>query len=81
MRGGDGESAVYLHPAAQRETEWTYGPENLVGECGQTIRAVYPQIFDQSGVPLLQASEGSLILMDELGFMENDAAQFRAAVL
>ena len=79
--GEDGFCPVYLHPAAQNLSERTYKPENLVGKCGQRCIKSFPQVFDTRGIELLRAPEGSLILMDELGFLENDAAEFRAAVL
>ena len=43
---------------------------------------IYPQVFDSRGVELLQNTEGKrLILMDELGFAERNALQFRQTVL
>lgn len=77
----DGLCSVYLHPAAQPLEARTYGEENRVGRCDRRHALRYPQIFDEMGVPLLQAPENGLILMDELGFLENDAAAFRRAVL
>ena len=41
----------------------------------------WPEVFDGLGVELLRAQPGSLILMDELGFLEQDAAAFRREVL
>ena len=39
-------------------------------------------MFDTLGAQLIEsAPEGGIILMDELGFLENDARVFRSAVL
>ena len=77
----DGLCSVYLHPAAQRAEDRTYGVTNRVGRCDGRRAIRCPQVFDTLGVALLRAPENGLILMDELGFLENDAAKFRAAVL
>lgn len=78
---GDGLCSVYLHPAAQSLEERTYGTENCIGKCDSRHAIRFPRVFDTLGVALLTAPENGLILMDELGFLENDAADFRAAVL
>jgi nucleoside-triphosphatase len=78
---GDGLSPVYIHPAAQSVQERSYGPENLVGRCGGGGIFRYPEAFDTLGVKLLYADAGDLILMDELGFLENEAEKFRCGVL
>ena len=48
-------------------------------------RVVFPEVFDGRGADLLRdaarESDCSLILMDELGFLEAEAAGFREAVL
>jgi len=48
---------------------------------GRGITA-FPEIFDKVGSRLIaEASSSPLIIMDELGFIEKDAATFRHAVL
>lgn len=43
---------------------------------------IYPEVFEQRGVELLQITEAHrLILMDELGFAERQAPAFRKQVL
>lgn len=79
--GADGLCPVYLHPAAQAVSERVYGRDNLIGKCDRRHSLRFPQVFDTLGVELLRAPEDGLILMDELGFLENDAARFRGAVL
>ena len=79
--GADGLCPVYLHPAARAVSERTYGRDNLIGKCDRRHSLRFPRVFDTLGVELLRAPEDGLILMDELGFLENDAARFREAVL
>ncbi len=68
---------------------WGHTPDFSRGEVcarlGPGGRQVFPEVFDRLGAELLRrAGEDpacGLILMDELGFLEADAAGFRAAVL
>ncbi len=76
---GEGMFPIYIHPAAQPEDRRQYGPENLARPVRQPAqRPVYP-VFDEWG-PRLLAGPG-LLVMDELGFLEQDASRFQAAVL
>ena len=59
--------------------ERPYDPEHLVGTCDSRRSIRYPEAFDRLGPPLL--TSGGLLVMDELGFLENDAHLFQAAVL
>ena len=70
---------VYLHAAALPPEERPYDPEHLVGTCDSRRSVRYPGAFDRLGPPLL--TSGGLLVMDELGFLENDAHRFQAAVL
>ena len=79
--GEDGLFPVYIHPAAQSMLKRSYGPENLIGKCDRIRSFQYPKVFDELGVKLLDATDDNLILMDELGFMENEAEKFRFGVL
>ena len=75
----DGFRSIYLYaaddPAPEERTC------NRVGRTNRTEHTMWPEVFDQLGVELLRAQPGSLILMDELGFLEQDAADFRRQVL
>ena len=71
---GDGMFPIYLHAAALPPEERPYDPEHLVGTCDSRRSVRYPEAFDRLG-------RSSLLLMDELGFLENDAHRFQAAVL
>jgi Predicted nucleotide kinase len=76
-----GEGEVYLYPAAQAVPERTRGAENLVGRGGRQSFQAFPEVFDGYGVSLLEARPGSVLVMDELGFLENQAAAFQRRVL
>ena len=76
---GDGMFPIYLHAAALPPEERPYDPEHLVGTCDSRRSVRYPEVFDRLGPPLL--TSGGLLVMDELGFLENDAHRFQAAVL
>ena len=76
---GEGLFPIYIHPAACPEARRQYGPENLIGRCDSRRSVRYPEVFDRLGPPLL--TSGGLLVMDELGFLENDAHRFQAAVL
>ncbi|MGE4484609.1 MAG: nucleoside-triphosphatase [Oscillospiraceae bacterium] len=76
---GNGKYSVYIHPAQSKRR--TYTPANRVGICNSDGGIHFPAVFNTCGVPLLKAEEGRVIMMDELGFMENEAELFRAAVL
>lgn len=77
--GGLGSLGSFSSPATA-----TAGPgPSLVGLCGPAgILAAYPQAFDTAGVALLaHIPAGSLVLMDELGFLEKEAYLFQNRVL
>lgn len=77
----DGAMSVYLLPAGEEKPSMT--EENRVG-IRKLARGIvkFPVRFERAGIAALQNAEGSrLILMDEVGRMELDAAQFSARVL
>jgi len=46
------------------------------------VKEVYPEVFDLYGTELIRsASKKELIIMDEIGFLEEKAEQFQKAVL
>ena len=75
----DGFRSIYLYAADDPDPE--EHTCNRVGRTNRTEHTMWPEVFDQLGVELLRAKPGSLILMDELGFLEQDAADFRRQVL
>lgn len=73
---------IYLYPAAQEESARQNSRENLVGICDSRTSVRYSEVFDTLGTEYIASSpQGALLLMDELGFLENDAQRFQAAVL
>ena len=75
----DGFRSIYLYAADDpMPVEHTH---NRVGRTNRMEHTMWPEVFDGLGVELLRAEPGSLILMDELGFLEQDAAAFRREVL
>lgn len=54
----------------------------VVGDCGEFgFPKSFPEVFDRTGKKLVEDIEGyDLIIMDELGFMENEAKLFQEAV-
>ena len=75
----DGFRSIYLYaPDDPAPVEHT---RNRVGRTDRTEHTMWPEVFDGLGVELLRAQPGSLILMDELGFLEQDAMAFRREVL
>ena len=69
---------IYLYPASQSEGERRNETANLVGTCDSRSSIRHPEVFDGLGAQLIEsAPEGGIILMDELGFLENDAKVFK----
>ena len=72
---------IYIHPAAQAEAQRVCSEEHLVGTCDQRTHNVRPEAFDTLGVRYIRSARpGSILVMDELGFMEAQAPLFTAAV-
>ncbi len=73
---------IYLYDAAQPEGERRSTRENLVGSCDSRSSVRHSEVFDTLGVRCIESTpEDGLILMDELGFLENGAPAFQRAVL
>lgn len=72
---------VYLLPASGPSP--ALGPENLIGiRCQGGGAKAFPQVFETTGLDLLSKTGGfHLLMMDELGFMERNAACFSRRVL
>lgn len=74
----DGSSRLYIIPAMQSVP---FGSHNCIADRRSGGRnKVFTEVFDTEGVDILRKSEGGLILMDELGFMESNAEEFKAEV-
>lgn len=80
--GPDGYHEIYIYPAWLREEQRVRTEQNLIGRCDSAHHEVNVSVFETLGTSLIkEASPGGLIVMDELGFMEADAPQFKQAVL
>lgn len=78
----DGSAEVYL--LAPDDGEETLAPESCVGvRTGRGLGfTALPEVFDRRGTELIKRAAGrQIIVMDELGLMEEDAPIFKKAVL
>ena len=79
---GSEEKRLWLLP-------WSLEPDFSAGavcaRMGPGGREVFPEVFDTLGVQLLESAEkdecASLLVLDELGFLEAGALRFRETVL
>ena len=71
----DAPAPVYLH---SYRAPVAYGKENRIGVCKNRHAQSFPAVFDTLGVEALrEIPPGSLVLLDEIGVMESDAAAFQ----
>lgn len=82
LTGPAGAHSVYLLPAELPLQARSYTPDNRVGRWdGQTMQA-FPAVFDTLGTACLsRIAPETLVVMDELGFLESQAPRFTQAVL
>ena len=74
----DGSAPVYLHCC---RSPLQFGESCRIGICRDRHAEANPAVFESLGVACLTGiPRGSLILMDEIGVMENRAPQFQAAI-
>lgn len=72
--------AVYIAPIAP--SDWYRKEEARAGIRRLSGMEAFPGAFDRIGARILRESANAdLVVMDELGFMENDAQAFQQAVL
>ncbi len=78
----DGLSSVHIGPWGGA-LPLAEDPASMVGlRFGKGRYQAYPAVFEQRGVAILKSlGQGELIILDELGGMENEAPLFRQAVL
>ncbi len=80
--GVDGELGVYMFPAALPTDQQIPSEFNRVGMRSPSGPIAFPEVFENLGVSLLEdAKDDGIILMDELGFMEERAVYFQEKVL
>lgn len=77
--GPDGYHGIYMYAAGSTDDKHTR--ENHVGDCNRKDRRINLDVFDRLGVRLLEAKPDGIIVMDELGFMEEGSKYFCDRVL
>jgi len=81
-----GYKEIYIYPASFVDADDQDTIAKTKGKlCAITmngVKEVYPEVFDLYGTELIRsASKKELIIMDEIGFLEEKAEQFQKAVL
>ena len=80
QRQADGFSHVYLYDA--NSPNLIENSFNLVGtRMGRGKCIAYPAVFEGLGIEILSKIGPPLILMDEIGFMENAAVNYQKRIL
>ena len=78
----DGYFEVVIKPAAKRNQPNLPTEIDRVGSCCHGNWQGFPETFDRLGVEILNDSlSASLLLMDEIGFMESKADKFQTKIL
>lgn len=75
----EGYHQIYMYPAGS--TARPMSTENHVGDCNTRQRTINLQVFDTLGVQYLQAKADGILVMDEIGFMEEGSKAFCRQVL
>lgn len=71
-----GSAPVYIHGCGE---QLRFAPDHQIGSCKNCCAEKHPEVFDDVGVALLRGiPEGSLVLLDEIGVMEEAAKKFTA---
>ncbi len=72
---------LFLYPYGAPD----YSEDAVCARMGPEGKTVCPAVFDRRGAALIRAAaadpETDVVVLDELGFLEKDAMEFRAAVL
>lgn len=75
---GDGLCPIYIYPVM---SDPIFDDEHLIGLGGNGTHYTNTEVFDRIGVELLNCQgKNTLIVMDELGFLEGKAERFRSKV-
>lgn len=72
---GNGAAPVFIHGCTE---PLCYGEDHRIGSCRDRCSEKRPEVFEQTGIRYLRdIPRGSLVLMDEIGVMENHAYAFQ----
>ena len=75
----NGYHPIYIHPADEKER--FYREENCLGTCDTRIHNIRPEVFDSIGADFIRSAHlDGILVMDELGFMEERSPSFMQAV-
>ena len=75
----DGISRVYMYPASSKNRR--RGTDNYIGSTRDKVLDVRSETFELLGTELIRSARpDGILVMDEIGFMENGALDFRKAV-
>lgn len=82
-RDEGGMFPLYIYPASMRPEDRIKSAENLLGSCaGRDRHKAYTARFDELATKMVKEAEPEdLLVMDELGFLEAEAMNFREAVI
>lgn len=69
---------LYIQPWGEKAV---FSSDRLAARLYGDRKEVYPEVFDSIGSELIRTANGAdAIIMDELGFLERDAEEFRLSV-
>ncbi len=76
-----GDMSVHIYSAVSNH-DTVFSDKNCVGQRQDSIMTAFNKVFDSLGCNILtSATDSDVIVMDELGFLENNACKFRQSVL
>lgn len=75
----DGYHEIYMYPAGRADGHMS--SENYVADCNTKDRTINLEVFRTLGMKYLEAADDGIIVMDEIGFMEEGVPEFCRAVL
>lgn len=77
----EAERNLFLYPYGAPD----YSEDSVCARMGPGGKTVRPEVFDRRGSALIRAAmadpAADVVVLDELGFLETDAKEFRKAVL
>ena len=78
---GEAERSLFLYPYGKPD----YARESVCCRMGPWGKTALPEVFDARGAALIRAAladpNADVVVLDELGFLEAEAKEFRKAVL
>ena len=78
-RDENGRHEIYIYDAAGKD--FTPRKECMVGCCDQKKHTAVKEVFDTLGAAYIRAGKpDGILVMDEIGFFEQDAERFQSAV-